>query len=272
MPHPSRSSFSSTSSSSGTGTGNLSGGRTEINYNDNVHQDISSLAARTHAEQSGDSSSSTTHTGRRRMMSQQDGEPPRPDLVTGVTSLEKAAQGGQGFQTYGFDLGVLGGRNNVDDEMRTQSGHSSMGGMSGGGSQHSSSSSHNVQYSSGGRTSGSSSYSTHSSSQGGYQNQDEEYEDIDEYENDDDNSDDAQNSYNTHSSYSYSQRTQSDHPGEFKHYRRQRDLTSFGDENAFCKSAHCVSVRCVVGPLKKNEGGLVALRTRLVAHTLHKVI
>ena len=230
-------------------------------------------------------------------MSQQDGEAPRPDLVTGVTSLEKAAQGGHGLITSGFDLGVLTGRNNVDDEMRQQSGASSgssqfSGGSSqhssGSGSQHSSSgsqhsssgsqhssssSSSNVQYS-GGRTGGSSNSFTGSSSSSILDGQDLEYEDED-YENADEDYDNAQHSRNgqiTHSYSRHSSQSQSnrDNP-EFTHYRRTRDLTHQGGENALCQSAHCVNVRCVVGPLEKNAGALVALRMRLVAHTLQKV-
>lgn len=197
------------------------------------------------------------------MMSQQDGEPPRPDLVTGVTSLEKAAQGGSGFQTYGLDLGVLGSRNNVDDEIRTHS--SSSGGFASGGSgsqRQSSSSSYNTQYSSGsrvGQTSGFGHSTSHNSAAS------EEYEDVDEYEQDD--GDEYENSHSSHSSYSYS--SQSD--PQLKHYRKTRDVSmDFGDKD-ICESTHCVNVRCVVGPLDKNTGALIALRTRLVAHTLHQV-
>lgn len=199
------------------------------------------------------------------MMSQQDGEPPRPDLVTGVTQLEKAAQGGHGFQTVGLDIGVLGGRNNVDDEIRHQSGY-------GGGSQHSSSSSHNVHYSSGGRTG---STGAHYSSNQGYNQDDDDYEDEGyEYElNEEDESDARQgNSYQTQSSFSrsYSSRNEGGTP-EFKHYRRTREVVNLGNDNTLCQTANCVNVRCVVGPLDKNTGALVALRMRLVAHTLHKV-
>jgi hypothetical protein len=253
---------------SSTSTGSVGGGKTEIYYDDNVHQDISSLAARTHAEQNSGSYSGN-HAGRRRMMSQQDGEPPRTDLVTGVTQLEKVAQGGHGFQTVGLDIGVLGGRNNVDDEMRQQSGYASRGS----GSQHSSSSGQNVHYSSGGRTGSSGAH--YSSNQGNTQ-YDEDYEDEgDEYDiGEDEEHDERQgSSYNTQSSFSHSYSSQSDggNAGEFKHYRRTREVVNLRSESSLCQSAHCVNVRCVVGPLDKNTGALVALRMRLVAHTLHKV-
>lgn len=212
-------------------------------------------------------------------MSQQDGEAPRPDLVTGVTTLEKAAQGGHGLITSGFDLGVLTGRNNVDDEMRQQSEsssrdrsqHSSSGSQhSSSGSQHTSSSSSsnsNVQYS-GGRT-GSNSHMSYSNQDG----QDLEYEDEDDYDGNDEEYDNHNTRHgqitHTYSKTSSSQANR-DNP-EFTHYRRTRDLTHQGGENSLCESAHCVNVRCVVGPLEKNAGALVALRMRLVAYTLQKV-
>lgn len=244
-----------------TSTGSFGGGKTEVYFDDNVHQDISSLAARTHAEQS-----SGNHAGRRRMMSQQDGEPPRSDLVTGVTQLEKAAQGGHGFQTVGLDIGVLGGRNNVDDEMRQQSGYGNSG------SQHLSSSSRNVHYSSGGRTGSS---GAHYSSNQGYNQNDYDYEEVDEYDDSEvEDHDDRQGSaYSSQSSFSHSYSSNSDTGNpELKLYRKTREVVNLGSENSLCQSAHCVNVRCIVGPLEKNTGALVALRMRLVAHTLHKVI
>lgn len=84
---------------------------------ESVNQDISGLQSRTQSE--GTSSTS----GRRRMKSQQDGEPPRPDLITGVSAMEKVAQGGQGFRASTLDLGTLG-RDNVDDELRHRGGAS----------------------------------------------------------------------------------------------------------------------------------------------------
>lgn len=233
-------------------------------------------------------------------MSQQDGEAPRPDLVTGVSTFEKAAQGGQGFQTYGVDLGVLGSRNNVDDEMRRQS--SASGGIAGGSSR-SSSSSHSSQSSSGGgsqRTGSSTGYTYTSQvgSQGGstYQqnsNEDgnDDYEAEGEY--DENYEDQAQggsaqrgtggggsSSYRSSSSYSsYSpKKTLNVHhesvDQQFKHYPAKRTVREapFVVTDPLCKSTRCVNVRCVVGPLEKNNGALIALRTRLVAHTLHKVI
>lgn len=236
-----------------------------------MDQDISHLAARTHAEQSGSSGSS----GRRRMQSQQDGESARPGLVTGVSTLEKAAQGGRGFQTVGLDLGVVGSRNNVDDEMRRQS--ASSGGIAG--TQSSSSSSH---HSSSGHRSGSSGY-TYSSQDGYQQKADEQHNQEDDYEQAeyDDNEDEqgqqggGGSTYSRTSSYSLSHKRPLNAQHEsvdqkFKHYPVKRDVSNISNE-PLCKSTNCASVRCVVGPLDKNSEALIALRTRLVAHTLHKV-
>lgn len=223
------------------------------------------------------------------MMSQQDGEPPRPNLVHGVTTLEKAAQGGHGLQTVGVDLGILGGRNNVDDEIRRQSGSSSgfsassgtghstssgsrqssssgsgfVASSSGGGQQHSSS--YNTRYSSGTRAGSTSGFSQ--SSQGNTYD-DDEYEDEEDIEDDNDGS--QGNSYSTHSRSSYSWQSSDPNNPQFKHYRTTRDVTNV-NRNGLCESAHCVNVRCVVGPLEKNTGAEIALRMRLVAHTLNKV-
>jgi hypothetical protein len=209
------------------------------------------------------------------MMSQQDGEPLRPDLVTGVTAIEKAAQGGHGFQTVGLDLGVLGGRNNVDDEIRRHG--SSSSGISGGGSASSaSSSSHNTQHSSGSRTGGSSGYSFSSSSNSNTNN-DDQYEDEEEY--DEEQYDNEQShgggggggASRNSQTYSYSYSSNNKNDPQFQHYRRTRDVNGFDKGKSLCESAHCVNLRCVVGPLDKNTGALIALRTRLVAHTLAKV-
>ncbi|KAG5683654.1 hypothetical protein PVAND_012923 [Polypedilum vanderplanki] len=259
-----RSQSSQSSSSWGASSSNSGGSKIDSN----VDQDISSLAARTHAEHSTDSSSTSSHSGRRRMMSQQDGEPPRPDLVTGVTTLEKVAQGGHGLQTVGLDLGILGGRNNVDDEIRR---HESR--ISSGGAGSSSSSSHSTQFSSGSRTgSTGSSYSQHFST-----NNDDEYEENEEeiYDEDGNDNDDQSHSggtgHRSQSSYSYSYSSNSKNDPQFQHYRRTRDVNGLDKTKPLCQSAQCVNLRCVVGPLDKNTGALIALRTRLVAHTLHKI-
>lgn len=98
-----------------------------------VNQDISGSHSRTqaqshsgHSGHSGQSSQSSqssqsriqsqansdsTSGGRRRMMSQQDGEAPRPDLITGATQFDK------GFQVSAVELNTLN-RDNVDEEIR----------------------------------------------------------------------------------------------------------------------------------------------------------
>lgn len=205
-------------------------------------------------------------------MSQQDGEPPRTDLVTGVTTLEKVAQGGRGLQTVGLDLGILGNRNNVDDEIRRHGSSSSS--LSSGGAASSSSSSQRTQFSSGSRT-GSTGYGQLDLSQSNTNdNDDDQYEDEEEiydesYDNNDQQSHSSGTGHKSQSSYSYSYTSKSD--PQSQHYRRTRDVNSFDKNKPLCQTAQCVNLRCVVGPLDKNTGALIALRTRLVAHTLNKV-
>lgn len=223
------------------------------------------------------------------MQSQQDGEAPRTDLVTGVTAIERAAQGGSGFQTVGLDIGVLGARNNVDDEIRS----SANSGLAGG--SRSSSSNYGSQHSSGGRQSGSSSggYTYSSNTGAAYQQQGGSDENIsDEYgaedgeydENEEEHGGSQQSasqqggqgsSWSRSSSYSLShKRPLNANPGsvdqQFKHYPHKRDVSQQEPESP-CKSTNCGIIRCVVGPLDKNNGALVAVRTRLVAQTLNKV-
>lgn len=244
------------------------------------------MAARTHAEHS----SSAGHTGRRRMNSQQDGEPSRPGLVTGATALEKAAQGGQGFITSGLDLGVLGTRNNVDDDFRRHGAAS--GGLSGGSAQSSSHDSHHSTSSGGGSSyrasssgyqSGASSGShgqSYSSHGGHHSSDDQDYEQEQEIDYDENAQDSEQQgagqgstwSRTSNYAYSHGRPLNSRHENinqQFKHYPQKREIR-LGSE-PLCKSTRCVNVRCVVGPLEKNTDALIALRTRLVVHTLDKV-
>ena len=279
------------------------------------------------------------------MMSQQDGEAARPDLVTGVTTLEKAAQGGRGFQTSSFDLGVLN-RGNADEDLRRH-GHSSStrvngGNLAGGttgasssvntgssfsrtsgsssigdsggslsGNSGSSSSGSSSYSNGGGGSSSSSNFETHSSgsrtggsnsgtagrqytysstnqndgSNGGYTDDDGEYDQYEDYEqNSQSNSQRSggnSNGYQSSSAnYVHSSRTglNAGHESvnqKFMLYptkRTTRDIKNLDlGSDTLCKATKCVNVRCVVGPLDKNGGALIALRTRLVAHTLNKV-
>lgn len=111
------------------GSGSSSGGDAssvrrleDFSAEGSVNQDISSLQGR--AQASG---------GRRRMMSQQDGEPLRPDLITGVSQLDKIGQGGHGFQVGGLELNTIGTRDNADEEIR-QRGNAASAGLQYGGS------------------------------------------------------------------------------------------------------------------------------------------
>lgn len=240
-------------------------------------------------------------------MSQQDGEPIRHDLATGVeiSALEKAAQGGHGFQTVGLDLGVLGARNNVDDEIRHQSASSGNiadgsrgsvstyesqqtrggqigggqigggqigGGQIGGGRSSSSSSSHGYTYSS----NDGHQHNDNSAEQHG--NEDGEYEDTydESYQSNEQNTGNS-NSFSRTSAHSFVQKgplnvQHATLDQRFKHYPSKRDVSNqFNFGNELCESTKCQKVRCVVGPLDKNSGALIALRTRLIAHTLNKV-
>ncbi|CRL01777.1 CLUMA_CG014993, isoform A [Clunio marinus] len=269
----------------------FAGGRTEANYESNVDQDISKLSARTHAEHE-QSSGSASHSGRRRLASQQDGEAPRYNIAGDVSAIEKAAQGGRGFQTYGFDVGVVGARNNVDDEMRRQS---SSGGGIVDGSAHRSSSSYSSQHSSGSRH-GNDYSQTHSSQNSYHQghdddNFDDEYEDVEEnldgsYEDHSSQVTSNQyqsggggggNVYTRHHTVSYSHPLNVRHEtvdNQFKLYPKKRDVSAQMnnlDDKDLCSATQCYQIRCVVGPLDKNAAAYVALRTRLVVHTLEKL-
>lgn len=285
----------------------------DIPTEESVNQDISGLQSRTQSE------GSISTGGRRRMKSQQDGEPPRPDLITGVSAMEKVAQGGQGFRASTLDLGTLG-RDNVDDELRHrggaghvatdgsyqssrgshsshqaggsssgyQAGGSSSGYQAGGaGSHHSSSSSfstqgsggrqHHSQQSSssgathGGNTSGSRGYTQSTYGHDGGANTQQEYEEEYTDEANDDYYDNTDEVDPTQSS-----RTTQSHDKRFKLYgRMKRQSIDFNDlaleEALHCNSTQCVIIRCVTGPLDKDNSALISIRTRLVAATLNKV-
>lgn len=92
----------------------------------NVHQDFAAGRARgqnqvqsahssqsAHSVQSSQSAGGAASSGRRRMMSQQDGEPYRPDLITGVSPYESKDT----FQSGTLELNTIG-RDNVDEEIR----------------------------------------------------------------------------------------------------------------------------------------------------------
>lgn len=87
-----------------------------------VNQELSGMRSRGQSQSAQSSQTAKTSlnklsssgtTGRRRMMSQQDGESQRPDLLTGVSPYDK----NNNFQTGTFELNTLG-RDNVDDEIR----------------------------------------------------------------------------------------------------------------------------------------------------------
>lgn len=272
----------------------------DIPTEESVSQDISGLQSRSQSE------GAVSTSGRRRMKSQQDGEPPRPDLITGVSAIEKVAQGGQGFQAGTLDLGTLG-RDNVDDELRQrgsashgtyqssrgaynsqQAGGSSSGQQGGGTGHYSSSSSYSTQGGTAGRqhhshhsssssathgsnTSGSRGYTQSAYGQDGGANTQQEYDE--EYT--DDVSEDYYENTDDVDPTPQSRTTQS-HDKRFKLYdRMKRNSIDFNDlaleEALHCNSTQCVIIRCVAGPLKKHSSALISIRTRLVAATLNKV-
>lgn len=225
-------------------------------FDSNVDQDISHLSSRTHAEHE-------SKAGRRRMFSQQDGESAR-DFVSGISTLEKVAQGGQGFQTVGLDLGI-GSRRNTDDEINRQA---------------ASSGTFESNYRAGSSSSSSkgAAQSSHSSSQHDtYGYDDDDYEENGEdvpptYGN--------EASHSTHhqsSSYNYNSgpRTQQSYfhssgDAKLQHYPKKREA----NDNNPCRATNCQALKCTVGPLDKSSstnGALIAFRTRLVAETLNKV-
>lgn len=322
-------------SQSGSNTGSYSGSHSGSNSGSNSGTNSGSNSG------SDSGSNSGSHSGRRRMMSQQDGEPPRPDLITGVTQLEKVAQGGHGFQAGTLDLGIMG-RDNVDDEIRrhgnahaavsrgsssaSSSNRQQGGGNSyqqsnagsyqqgrSGGFQQSSSSGYNSgsQYSSHGQQGSgtasatrrsSSGFPQHSSSYGGgskfssnnqndFEEEEEVHDDGDYYDGElTDNNE--QQGHNQHHQQQFSQSRGGPGSGynsgirgnpnsapvdsRFKHYdRMRRDAPDFGDlelkNRLQCNSSRCAVIRCTTGPLVKESSAWVALRMRLVAHTINIV-
>lgn len=190
------------------------------------------------------------------MQSQQDAEASERNIGSATTSFEKAVQGGNGFRTVGLDLGVI----NNSNEQKMKSNHDA--------------SSFNTQnYHSGSSTGHQQHYSGHKEitrplSEEDYESDYDESEDRNEHGG-------QSSSYSRTSSYStYKQPINAQHANVdqmFKHYPKSKRDTSDVIQLPICKSTECEYVRCVVGPLDKNNGALIALRTRLVAHTLNKV-
>ncbi|XP_019559694.3 integrin alpha-PS2 isoform X1 [Aedes albopictus] len=326
----SESSSHGSSASSGYGRGIY---KSESARTEDVSQDISSLSSRTHAAGHGAGESSVagaSTSGRRRMHSQQDGEPARPDLVTGISTIERIAQGRGGYQTATLDLGTLN-RQNVDEEVRragsgrisgssgagyeshSGSGHygyqqggsmssSATGGSSSssatGGSSSSSatgassSSSSSRTYSS---SSHSSSGSSHHSQQSGGSQHGQVYthgqQNAAYGENGDDYEDEYDEYYehNTQKTYDSNYRLHSSghlnqgHDSvdqKFKHYQhfdhRQRRQVVDDNDQALndalqCRATRCAIIRCMAGPIGDKDVAFIALRSRVVAHTLHKI-
>uniref|UniRef100_A0A1B0DMU4 Uncharacterized protein n=1 Tax=Phlebotomus papatasi TaxID=29031 RepID=A0A1B0DMU4_PHLPP len=242
----------------------------DIPTEEHVNQDISRLNARTET--------STASSGRRRMMSQQDGEPPRPDLITGASPLEKAVQGaGHGqFHTATVDLGQLS-RSNVDDEIhrRGQAAHIANSYNSGahgqtynyhqqaGGGSRTASAQSSSQASSGFNQGRQSSSTWHVGSPDPLSEEDDyTFEDYD----DEDNGHPAGYKPTHHGRV----------PDRFQHYRRfQRspeddDLAEL-EKELHCNVTKCAVLKCIAYNLVKDDNVYIAIRTRLVAKTLDKL-
>lgn len=268
----------------------------DIKTEENVNQDISGLQSRSHFEstggQSSDGSVSSSSTGRRRMTSQQDGESKHQyDHMTGVSGMEKIAQGGRGFQTSSLDLGTLG-RDNVDDEIRNRgnvdqfaAGQSARSGGGASSSSHSwQSGSHGTASHNGGQHVGSSYTHTQSSvgdgSGGMIDDLDDTYPEEDEYYEGDDHDQQSggQDNHQYHSETSQSSSSSQHGSGEpkFKHYgrltRSAGDYDLALEEALKCNQTNCAVIRCVAGPLEKDTTAWISIRARLVAQTMHLVI
>lgn len=266
-----------------------------------VNQDISSSVQ----------SQSSGTTGRRRMMSQQDGEEARPGLITGAKQFD---YGSNEFRAGVLDVGNGVSRNNVDDEIHRygsssrsgSGGGSSSGSGSYGSGSRSSQSSHSSQaassgnressssssrssygqssgssgYGSASRTSGSSGYTSDGHHQGftaptqypGY------HATVDEDANGDYNDDyyDAPPDNQLHSAPSQNQPRY--HPANqgFQHYHRIRRQAAEPsnvqlNELLSCKNTQCATIRCVTTRLETDGSAWIALRMRLVTETMNLV-
>lgn len=243
--------------------------------------------------------SPTVNTARRRMMSQQDGEPPRPDLITGVSQMEKVAQGGRGFQTSSLDLGIY--RGNVEDGLATgQRDHNYRGsGYNQNYSSHHNQYQKNHQaggtagmitygrgYSSGGGAvdGGGKTASTTTTATGGTEEEYEEnYSDDLEEEYYGADEEKLQNAHHSQHATASTAQQQSAHrhtiapDQQFKHYQRLRRevLLNFNDleldEALRCNTTRCAILRCTAGPLETDSVAWISIRTRLVATTMNTV-
>lgn len=228
-------------------------------YESNVDQDISKLAARTHAEQT------SAQSGRRRMQSQQDGEDLK-NFGSSATSIDIAAQGRNGFRTVGLDLGALVAHNNGGMRSQDSSDTNAENVRSAG---YNARDYHSNDYSN----------KYHKQSETTGSNSEEDYENVDgDYDESEDGKEQSGKggSWSRTSSFSNShkQPVNAQHASVdqmFKHYPKSKRDTSEVIQLPICKSTECEYVRCVVGPLDKNSGALIALRTRLIASTLNKV-
>lgn len=252
--------------------------------------------------------------GRRRMKSQQDGEPLRPGLITGAIAIDET-RGGGSFRTGVVDLGISGS-NNVDSEVTqyssdSQSGrggsqastHYTAGGQDSsiyssggrgsttytsggqGSSHHSSGGQGSTSYSSSGQGSsyyssdgGASQYSAggssshHTSQSGGGQTRHLSSSSGSLYGGDKDHYE-----FSDKDNHEYIYYDDEEEPVDSKSSNNRRfKRDSQNDPDAFnkalsCGPIECHIIKCKAGPLANDEGVWIALRTRVVIYTIHKL-
>ncbi|KAI8128031.1 Integrin alpha-PS2 [Lucilia cuprina] len=180
------------------------------------------------------------------------------DFAAGDGNFEKAAVGGRGFQSGTLDLGALN-RGNVEQELRTHSVQPQQGSYN-----------YHQTYSSGTPQTNANYHQASSSSYGGskpyYGLENEDYYDEDY------NSQTAGGQQGAQSSQKWSHSSSSSQP--LRRVRREEsevpEPTQI-DMNSPCKAAKCETLRCVARNLGKDDGVWIAIRTRMVAHTMEKL-
>lgn len=242
-----------------------------------VHTDISGQQAHSVAAAAvGGAGGAGSASGRRRMMSTQDGEA----IIGG--NADKINYGSGGFRAGTLDLG----RNNVDDDLRqygsgsgrNSHGSSSHSGSSGlqqsgsSGSYQSGATGSQQSASSGSYQSGSAASNFGKASHGGsqypqqYQPQFEQ-----EYNGNDDYNEEPQDNY-VSPTPTQPQRHYPNNQG-IRHYNRfRRDLPRLDDNELknrlACNNSQCTTIRCVATNLETDSSAWIALRMRIVTQTV----
>ncbi|XP_030382273.1 integrin alpha-PS2 isoform X2 [Scaptodrosophila lebanonensis] len=184
------------------------------------------------------------------------------DYAGGQSADKSIHAGRDGFRTGTLDLGTID-RTNVDNELRNRG----AGGAGGGGS---SSSSYSTQYGSRPGTVHHHETVYSSGSKPYYGRENEDYYD-------EDNLLQQQQQQQLSNAGGGGQQQWSSSSSQ-RRFRRADGPTSSSngepkqvDLNSPCKAAKCETLRCVVKNLDEKEAAYVAIRTRLVAHTMEKI-